>query len=220
VALTPEKEAADSDTAARAQFDFDCWVKEQDQNWRQDHIARCRDDFWETLEELKLGSAAPLRERTHPVQKSEKSPEKIHEKKHAALPAKTAEAMEPSPEATIVTPTKAETEAYLVFFQGQDAGLTESGKRVIDEVVNQLAQEQSYEVVLHGYTDTTGTPEDDLKLSESRAQSVKQRLVDGGVRASAIKVFAFGKSDTPVKTADNVAEPANHRVEIFLNDKQ
>jgi len=90
----------------------------------------------------------------------------------------------------------------------------------VDEVISQLSHQDQYELVLNGHTDTTGTQEDDQKLSETRLQAVKQRLVDGGIKADSIKVFAFGKSDTPVKTADNVAEPANHRVEILINGGQ
>lgn len=208
LALTPDAIHSDPETAARAQFAFDCWVKEQEQNWREDHIGYCRDQFQEALKQLTSAEpSAQAQEPEHPAKKSAKA---------AAAPAEK-KSEKKSVKAQVEKHARGETEAYIVFFQGQDAELTASGKEVVDEVVSQLSHMEHYEVVLHSHTDTKGSAEDDLKLSEARAQAVKQRLVDGGVKADAIKSFAFGKSDTPVKTADNVAEPANHRVEIFLN---
>lgn len=38
--------------AARAQFLFDCWVEQQEENWQEDDIAACREEFYKTLDEL------------------------------------------------------------------------------------------------------------------------------------------------------------------------
>ena len=50
--LTPERMTASPTTAAEAQFYFDCWVKEQEQNWRTEEIANCRDNLMKALEQL------------------------------------------------------------------------------------------------------------------------------------------------------------------------
>ncbi len=50
--LTPENEKAKPDVAAKAQFYFDCWVKEQEANWQGDNIAYCRDGLHEALAHL------------------------------------------------------------------------------------------------------------------------------------------------------------------------
>jgi OOP family OmpA-OmpF porin len=38
--------------AARTQARFDCWVEQQEENFQEDDIAACRDEFWASLEEL------------------------------------------------------------------------------------------------------------------------------------------------------------------------
>lgn len=109
-----------------------------------------------------------------------------------------------------------DTVSYIVFFEGGSSVMTFSGKRVVDEVVESLENETDYEIILNGHSDTAGSERYNLKLSERRADAVRQRLTQGGVHEDAIKIFAYGESDPPVKTADGVSEPANRRVEIFL----
>ena len=41
-----------ADTLARAQYFFDCWVEEQEENWQPEALARCRDGFYSTMEVL------------------------------------------------------------------------------------------------------------------------------------------------------------------------
>lgn len=109
-----------------------------------------------------------------------------------------------------------ETTSYIVFFEWNRATLNKSGAKQVDEVVESLAGETGYEVVLNGHTDTTGLEKFNLTLSKKRAESVASRLIQGGIDADVIKIFAFGESDPKVPTADGVDEPRNRRVEIFI----
>ncbi len=43
--------------AARAQVRFDCWVEQQEENHQPDHVAACRDEFLNAMEELEGGPA-------------------------------------------------------------------------------------------------------------------------------------------------------------------
>ncbi len=113
-----------------------------------------------------------------------------------------------------------DTSAYIVYFAWGQATVTREGQRVIDEVVQEVKPEGTYEITLNGHTDTTGRQEYNLRLSERRAEAVKKRLIDGGVSAVAIKIFAFGESDPAVATADDANEPLNRRVEIFLDENK
>jgi OOP family OmpA-OmpF porin len=110
------------------------------------------------------------------------------------------------------------TSSYMVYFDWGQTYLTKAGAVIVDRVIEELATQDSYEVLLNGHTDTTGSDMQNLKLSQARAEAVKKRLVAGGIKSQLIKVFAFGESDPAVKTADNVKEAKNRRVEIFLND--
>ena len=69
-------------------------------------------------------------------------------------------------------------------------------------------------IVATGYTDLSGTPHYNLKLSERRAESVKAELVRLGVPARVITTIGMGEADPLVPTKDGVREPQNRRVEI------
>lgn len=109
-----------------------------------------------------------------------------------------------------------DTTSYIVFFEWNRAGLSKSGQKVVAEVADSLAGEDGYEIVLNGHTDTTGLEKYNLGLSKKRAETVASALEKRGIDRTAIKIFAFGESDPKVPTADNVDEPQNRRVEIFI----
>ena len=93
------------------------------------------------------------------------------------------------------------------------------GQNIVDGAAVELtSKDEAYEVVLSGYTDASGSESYNLKLSQRRAESVKKRLVEKGVKAAAITLFAYGESSPTVKTPDGKKEKTNRRVEIFLHD--
>lgn len=46
-------------TAARAQVKFDCWVEQNEENFQDDHISTCRDDFFAALQQMEAPAPAP-----------------------------------------------------------------------------------------------------------------------------------------------------------------
>ena len=67
-----------------------------------------------------------------------------------------------------------------------------------------------------GHTDRTGTETYNRSLSLSRAEAVRLALVQKGVPSFMIKVSGHGENQPRVITADEVREPLNRRVEIWL----
>jgi outer membrane protein OmpA-like peptidoglycan-associated protein len=55
--LTPNQMRSSPSRAAEAQFYFDCWVEQAEEQWQQDDIAFCRDNLMRTLEGLDAGVA-------------------------------------------------------------------------------------------------------------------------------------------------------------------
>lgn len=45
---------ANPETAAQAQFSFDCWVEQQEENWQTEDIEACKDGFYTALNALKV----------------------------------------------------------------------------------------------------------------------------------------------------------------------
>lgn len=174
--LTPENIEKHAELAASAQFHFDCWVKNQDQNWQFDLIAECRDGFENDIAQL---------------QGAKKS----------------------------LNGAAVEKFSYIVYFQWGQAGLGLEAQNTVDSAALELtSKNEPYEVVLNGHTDASGLQAYNMKLSQRRAEAVKKRLVERGVNAKAITIFAYGESEPAYKTADGIKEKTNRRVEIFLHD--
>jgi hypothetical protein len=109
---------------------------------------------------------------------------------------------------------------YLVFFDLGRSELTSEARRVVAEAAESYRQTGRARVDVTGYTDTSGSPARNQRLSEQRAQAVEVELVQQGVPASSITVSGRGQNDLLVPTADGVRQPENRRVEIVVTQPE
>jgi outer membrane protein OmpA-like peptidoglycan-associated protein len=72
------------------------------------------------------------------------------------------------------------------------------------------------DVAVIGHTDSTGTSESNAALGLTRANTIRNLLVQAGVSPDVIEVTSHGEADLLVKTGDGVLEPRNRRVEITV----
>ncbi|HWR99585.1 MAG TPA: OmpA family protein, partial [Prolixibacteraceae bacterium] len=74
---------------------------------------------------------------------------------------------------------------------------------------------------IFGYTDITGTPEYNLKLSAERAAAVKNYLISKGIEASRMKTTGLGIADPIASNDTEEGKSQNRRVEfaITANEK-
>ena len=74
------------------------------------------------------------------------------------------------------------------------------------------------EFAVKGYTDTTGSVTGNLKLSDKRANAVKNYLVENGIDASRLTAKGYGQ-DSPIDTNDTRDGRANNRrVEVKVTN--
>lgn len=106
--------------------------------------------------------------------------------------------------------------AYLVYFGFDSTKFNDAATQVVKQVVADVAKSKPTEILIHGHTDSAGSEEYNMRLSEKRALSVLERLIKNGIPAEILHYFAFGESDPAVDRGNGVAEPKNRRVEIFL----
>jgi OOP family OmpA-OmpF porin len=55
--------------AAKAQFSFDCWVEEQEEEWQPDAIDSCRENFYQSIHELATISEVSIKSKYTPKKK-------------------------------------------------------------------------------------------------------------------------------------------------------
>jgi outer membrane protein OmpA-like peptidoglycan-associated protein len=109
---------------------------------------------------------------------------------------------------------------YVVFFGAGDSSLSHLGTTVVAsaaaEVKADLAKAPGSHVKVIGYSDTTGSKTGAQVLSEKRAATVREWLVQNGVDPHTITTEGRGKADLAVPTPDRKAEPRNRRARIVV----
>lgn len=102
---------------------------------------------------------------------------------------------------------------YINFDSGKSTIKSES-QNILEELYKMLSSNPTLKIIIEGHTDNSGTPASNKTLSEQRAASVKNWLVNKGISSDRIKTLGYGQ-DKPV--ADNSTEDGkakNRRVEI------
>jgi outer membrane protein OmpA-like peptidoglycan-associated protein len=113
-------------------------------------------------------------------------------------------------------PPPAAPRNYLVFFDFNKSDLTSDAKRIVDQAATNAQGSHVTQLEVTGHTDTVGSDAYNMRLSRRRAESVSAELQAQGVPSSEIAIFAKGKRDLLVPTADGVREPQNRRVQIVF----
>jgi len=103
-----------------------------------------------------------------------------------------------------------------VLFATGKSALLSSSRQKLNEVADVLKDQQDRSIVVEGHTDSTGTDAKNDTLSQQRADSVKDYLVNRGVPSERITTRGFGASH-PVTSNDSAEGRANNRrVEIII----
>jgi len=110
--------------------------------------------------------------------------------------------------------TQEHRRSYMVFFDFDKANLTASAQDVVSDIYSYSDDAKAVLFKLTGHADRAGASAYNLKLSEKRAQSVKNELVKLGVASSNISLSWKGENDPLVQTEDGIKEPQNRRTEI------
>ena len=91
----------------------------------------------------------------------------------------------------------------------------------LDEIAETMKREPAIDQVrIVGYTDRIGSKEYNQKLSERRAESVREFLVKSGLPAEILSVQGHGKSLPLVPGTSEAARAKNRRVELGIVNTQ
>jgi outer membrane protein OmpA-like peptidoglycan-associated protein len=91
-------------------------------------------------------------------------------------------------------------------------------REILNRIAGILLAFKGFTISVYGYTDDIGSQAYNLKLSERRAEAVRDFLVSAGISKKIIKTKGFGKADPRVQGDSEAARAANRRVEIGIVD--
>lgn len=125
----------------------------------------------------------------------------------------------------------AESEAIAVQRQGNNLALNFKSDLVFDsgaadvkgasaadiqQVAKVMNDYPQTKIIVAGHTDSTGSAEFNQKLSERRAEAVKNLLVDNGVSSDRIVVRGYGKTQPIASNDTATGRQQNRRVKITI----
>lgn len=147
-----------------------------------------------------------------PAEAAASEPEAVSRSFRPGLRPAAAVAGTAAPSAAAATNKRA---SILVTFLTDSAELSERAKNALDVLAGAMKSNQlaSVRFTIEGHADPRGDAEHNLKLSQARADSVRQYLI-GKHGLGAERIQAVGKGSTALMNPTQPAAPENRRVTI------
>ena len=105
-------------------------------------------------------------------------------------------------------------------FDFDSADLKPRNRELLSRVAGILLASKGFNLSVFGYTDDIGTKEYNQKLSERRADAVREYLVQAGIEPTIVSAKGFGKNNPRVGGQTEQARSINRRVEIAVRDSE
>mgnify|MGYP001161143651 FL=1 len=105
-------------------------------------------------------------------------------------------------------------ENSIILFQANSHVLNETDKSSIRNLAEELKKYSELSIVLEGHASSDGSESYNQNLSEKRANSVKNLLVNFGIKASQIKVIGYGETQ-PIDSNNTSLGRSNNRRVVF-----
>jgi len=103
-----------------------------------------------------------------------------------------------------------------VLFATGRAEVAAGGMRSIDKLAEWLKKNPTRNLLIEGHTDNTGSEDLNMKLSQQRAEAVRDQLVSRGVGADRITTKGYGPKYPVVANDSASGRQQNRRVEVVV----
>ena len=107
-----------------------------------------------------------------------------------------------------------------ILFDFNSYALRQESRETLRELANNFRQYPDEEVSVEGHTDNVGSDDYNQRLSEQRAYSVRDFLVDQSVPSERITAVGFGKTIPKATNDTPEGRQLNRRVEIHIRATQ
>ncbi len=105
-----------------------------------------------------------------------------------------------------------------VEFDSGSSRLHSDNQKLLDAIVAVLKTDSNAQIEISGYTDNDGREDKNVRLSQRRADAVKQYLVERGIKKARIEAIGHGSS-LPIADENTAAGPRkNRRIEFNVRE--
>ncbi|HEX6998151.1 MAG TPA: OmpA family protein [Gammaproteobacteria bacterium] len=105
-----------------------------------------------------------------------------------------------------------------VLFDTARAELKPGAATAVDRIAEFMSQYPERRIIVEGHTDSRGTEEYNRRLSEERADAVRDALLDRGISSERIEVRGLGESYPVASNDTSAGQQLNRRVEVVISD--
>jgi len=117
----------------------------------------------------------------------------------------------PAPKSEVPLPAP-----FQVLFDFNSSALNADGRQTVSDIGAAYKKYNPATVLVVGHTDTAGSGDYNIGLSQSRAETVANALAAQGVEQKKMRIEAYGEERPTVKTGDSAKELKNRRVDVVF----
>ena len=123
----------------------------------------------------------------------------------------------------VTRPSEGEIDVRLtsdILFDLNSAALRPSSRSTLDDLSSNFAKYPDNRIVVEGHTDSSGTDAYNQRLSEQRAATVADYLIERGVPSGNVIVYGYGEMRPKSSNDTPEGRQLNRRVEIHIQAPQ
>lgn len=103
-----------------------------------------------------------------------------------------------------------------ILFDSGNAALSSASVSTLNGLLRVLKKYPKNNIIVAGYTDSTGTKALNDNLSQQRAKAVYDYLVGNGLRTNSIQYVGYGSANPVASNSTAVGRAQNRRVELLI----
>jgi outer membrane protein OmpA-like peptidoglycan-associated protein len=103
-----------------------------------------------------------------------------------------------------------------VLFETGKANLKNTSFKAIDELAEAMKAKETMEIEIAGHTDNVGDKDTNLKLSQERAEAVRDYLIKKGIAANRITAKGYGDTKPVADNSTEKGKQQNRRTEVKI----
>ena len=102
-----------------------------------------------------------------------------------------------------------------IVFESGKSDIKPESEGILEKAYNTLSQNPEIVVEIRGYTDNTGSRSKNMKLSQARADVVKDFFVKKGILMERVMTKGFGQENPIAPNTTKEGKQKNRRIEFF-----
>jgi outer membrane protein OmpA-like peptidoglycan-associated protein len=93
--------------------------------------------------------------------------------------------------------------------------MTYSSYQYLEPIIREMKEYPEIEIEIRGHTDSVGNYENNMMLSQQRAESVRMYLVKKGIESTRVRSVGFGPSSPIADNRTAAGRSKNRRIEVI-----